>query len=234
MSTPPLHGDELAPSFGAMPTLDRVRLSALAPPFDPEGALAALDEPICVVSTAWTLLYMNQAFAELAIQGGEVVLTKDLREIFPSLAEARLRFDDARARRAPPMAHPGVRETAARPRPVRHALAREPFSCMSATSATPAHSSGRSPTAMKRTPRCARSRTHSRAKRTSIHSCASFANRRRRSATRAARPSFVFDSEHGHIVSATGSLQRMRNTRFALSGSLTARAHRGAAHCARR
>ena len=32
------------------------------------------------------------------------------------------------------------------------------------------------------------------------------------------------DGEHGHIVSATGSLQRLRNTRFPLSGSLTSRA----------
>ncbi len=68
-----------------MPLPDSHRFSASSPPFDPEGALDALDEPLCVVSTAWRLLYMNRAFAELAIQGGEVALTKDLREIFPSL-----------------------------------------------------------------------------------------------------------------------------------------------------
>ncbi len=68
-----------------MPLPDGHRFSASSPPFDPEGALDALDEPLCVVSTAWRLLYMNRAFAELAIQGGEVALTKDLREIFTSL-----------------------------------------------------------------------------------------------------------------------------------------------------
>src|SRR5687767_15088419 len=85
MAVPPLHGEDFAPSSGAMPLPDSHRFSASSPPFDPEGALDALDEPLCVVSTAWRLLYMNRAFAELAIQGGEVALTKDLREIFPSL-----------------------------------------------------------------------------------------------------------------------------------------------------
>src|SRR5688572_19619631 len=85
MSAPPLHGEEFAPSSGAMPAPDKHRFSASSPPFDPEGALDALDEPVCVVSTAWRLLYMNRAFAELAIQGGEVALMKDLREIFTSL-----------------------------------------------------------------------------------------------------------------------------------------------------
>src|SRR5688500_3829821 len=80
-----LHGEELAPSYVAMPLPDGHRFSASSPPFDPEGALDALDEPVCVVSTAWRLLYMNRAFAELAIQGGEVALMKDLREIFTSL-----------------------------------------------------------------------------------------------------------------------------------------------------
>jgi signal transduction histidine kinase len=70
-----------------MPASDRHRFPASSPPFDPEGALDALDEPICVVSTAWRLLYMNHAFAELAIQGGEVALSKDLREIFTALNE---------------------------------------------------------------------------------------------------------------------------------------------------
>src|SRR5688572_15549282 len=86
MSTSPLHGEEIAPSYVAMSAPDSHRYSASVPPFDPEGALDALDEPICVVSTTWRLLYMNRAFAELAIQGGEVTLTKDLREIFTSLA----------------------------------------------------------------------------------------------------------------------------------------------------
>ena len=81
----PLHGGELAPFYVAMPVHDSHRFSASSPPFNPEGALDALDEPLCVVSTAWRLLYMNRAFAELAIQGGEVALTTDLREIFTSL-----------------------------------------------------------------------------------------------------------------------------------------------------
>src|SRR5687768_5137819 len=83
---PSLHGGELAPLYVAMPLPDSHRFSASSPPFDPEGALDALDEPLCVVSTAWQLLYMNRAFAQLAIQGGEVALMKDLREIFTSLA----------------------------------------------------------------------------------------------------------------------------------------------------
>jgi signal transduction histidine kinase len=68
-----------------MPVHDSHQFSASSPPFNPEGALDALDEPLCVVSTGWRLLYMNRAFAELAIQGGEVALTRDLREIFTSL-----------------------------------------------------------------------------------------------------------------------------------------------------
>ena len=68
-----------------MPVSDQHRFPASSPPFDPEGALDALDEPLCVVSTAWRLLYMNRAFAELAIEGGEVSLMKDLREIFTPL-----------------------------------------------------------------------------------------------------------------------------------------------------
>src|SRR5688572_25121420 len=86
MPAPSLHGEELAPSYVAMPAPDSHRFSASSPPFDPEGALDALDEPLCVVSTAWRLVYMNRAFAELAIQGGEVALSKDLREIFTTLA----------------------------------------------------------------------------------------------------------------------------------------------------
>src|SRR5687768_18476054 len=86
MSAPPLHGEELAPFYEAMPAPDSHRFSASSPPFDPEGALDALDEPLCVVSTAWQLLYMNRAFAEPATHGGEVPLMKDLREIFASLA----------------------------------------------------------------------------------------------------------------------------------------------------
>jgi signal transduction histidine kinase len=68
-----------------MPARDSHRFSASGPPFNPEAALDALAEPLCVVSTAWRLVYMNRAFAELAIQGGEVALNKDLREIFTSL-----------------------------------------------------------------------------------------------------------------------------------------------------
>src|SRR5688572_7318302 len=82
-----LHGEELAPFYVAMPVPNSHRFSASAPPFDPEGALDALDEPLCVVSTAWRLLYMNRAFAELAIQGGEVALMKDLREIFTAIGD---------------------------------------------------------------------------------------------------------------------------------------------------
>src|SRR5688500_1004937 len=98
-----LHGEELAPSYVAMPLPDGHRFSASSPPFDPEGALDALDEPLCVVSTAWRLLYMNRAFAELAIQGGEVALTKDLREIFTSLgagAESDLTALESEGKRA--------------------------------------------------------------------------------------------------------------------------------------
>src|SRR5687768_18593317 len=87
MSAPPLHGEELAPFYQAMPASDSHRFSASSPPFDPEGALDALDEPLCVVSTAWRLLYMNRAFAELAIQAGEVALLKDLREIFTAIGD---------------------------------------------------------------------------------------------------------------------------------------------------
>src|SRR5688500_4772085 len=83
-----LHGGELAPSYVAMPLPDGHRFSASSPPFDPAGALDARDAPLCVVSTASRLLYMNRAFAELAIQGGEVGLAKDLREIFTSLGSS--------------------------------------------------------------------------------------------------------------------------------------------------
>ncbi|MGQ0712524.1 MAG: sensor histidine kinase [Gemmatimonadaceae bacterium] len=85
-----------------MPASDSRRFPAPNPPFDPEGALDALDVPLCVVSTGWRLLYMNRSFAELAIQGGEVALMRDLREIFTSLRDApnsELRSLDADERR---------------------------------------------------------------------------------------------------------------------------------------
>src|ERR671918_1337814 len=85
MSAMPVGGEELAPTARAMPAPDSRRFLAPKPAFDPEGALEALTMPVCVISSGWRLLYMNRAFAELAIQGGEVALMRDLREIFTSL-----------------------------------------------------------------------------------------------------------------------------------------------------
>lgn len=102
MSALPVGGEELAPTARAMPASDSRRFPAPRPPFDPEGALDALDVPLCVVSTTWRLLYMNRSFAELAIQGGEVTLMRDLREIFTAIGDgpsSELRTLDADERR---------------------------------------------------------------------------------------------------------------------------------------
>ena len=225
MSTPPLHGEEFAPSSGAMPAPDRFRLSASSPPFDPEGALAALDEAICVVSSTWTLLYMNQAFAELAIQGGEVALTKDLREIFPSLAERSdcdlrtLGTDARRQWRIQAFGNPtrtlDICVTRLQPDAVLvHVRNLGDASALEQALADRDEENA-----------AMREVTNALAREADLDPLLRVICEQAAAQCDASGATVVrLDKEHGHIVSATGSLQGMRNTRFALSGSLTARA----------
>jgi signal transduction histidine kinase len=220
-----LHGEELAPSSGAMPAPHNHRFSASSPPFDPEGALDAVDAPLCVVSTTWRLLYMNRAFAELAIQGGEVALMKDVREIFTSLRDqpdCDLATLDADARREwrihsfgkPPRAL-DVRATRLRDGGVlvhvrdlgdagaiERALAErdEENAAMREVATALAREADLDPL------------LHVICEQASSQCDASGATVVR------------LHGDRGQIVSATGSLEGMRGSRFSLAGSLTARA----------
>ena len=208
-----------------MPGPDRVRISASSPPFDPEGALAALDEAICVVSNACKLLYMNQAFAELAIQGGEVALTKDLREIFPSLAERSdcdlmtLAPDARRQWRIQAFGNPTRMLDVCATRLHHDAILVHVRNLGDASALERALADRDEENA------AMREVTHALAREADLDPLLRVICEQASAQCDASGATVVrLDGQHGHIVSAAGSLQRMRNTRFALSGSLTARA----------
>ena len=225
MSTRPLHGEKFAPSSGVMPAPDRYRFSASSPPFDPEGALAALEEPLCVVSSTWTLVYMNRAFAELAIEGGEVALTKDLREIFPSLAEradcdlTTLAPDARRQWRIQAFGNPTRALDLCATRLQDNAILVHVRNLGDASALERALADRDEENA------AMREVTHALAREADLDPLLRVICEQAAAQCDASGATVVrLDGEHGHIVSATGLLQRMRNTRFALSGSLTARA----------
>jgi signal transduction histidine kinase len=208
-----------------MPAPDKHRFSASSPPFDPESALDALDEPLCVVSTGWRLLYMNRAFAELAIQGGEVALMNDLREIFTSLGGrldcdlATLEIDARREWRIQAFGKPpralDVRATRlgndgvlvhvrdlGDASAIERALAErdEENAAMREVANALAREADLDPL------------LHVICEQASAQCDASGATVVR------------LHGDRGHIVSSTGSLEAMRGIRFSLAGSLTARA----------
>jgi signal transduction histidine kinase len=225
MSGPSLHGEELAPFFGAMPVSDRHHFSASSPPFDPEGALDALDEPLCVVSTAWRLLYMNRAFAELAIQGGEVSLMKDLREIFTALRTREdcdltaLESDEKRTWRIAPFGKPP------RALDLRATRLRDDAVLVHVRDLGEADAIERALAERDEENAAMREVTNALAREADLEPLLQVICEQASAQCDASGATVVqLSGDRGHVVSATGSLQAMLGTHFSLAGSLTERA----------
>jgi signal transduction histidine kinase len=225
MSAPSLHGEELAPFYGAMPVSDRHHFSASSPPFDPEGALDALDEPLCVVSTAWRLLYMNRAFAELAIQGGEVSLMKDLREIFTALRTREdcdltaLESEGKRAWRIAPFGKPP------RALDLRATRLREDAVLVHVRDLGEADAIERALAERDEENAAMREVTNALAREADLDPLLQVICEQAAAQCDASGATVVrLSGDRGHVVSASGSLEAMLGTRFSLAGSLTQRA----------
>lgn len=225
MPASPLHGEELAPFLVAMPVPDHHRFSASSPPFDPEGALDALDEPICVVSTAWRLLYMNRAFAELAIQGGEVAVMKDLREIFTGLGAGAdpdltaLESDGKRAWRISPFGKPP------RALDLRATRLRDDAVLVHVRDLGEANAIERALAERDEENAAMREVTNALAREADLDPLLQVICEQASAQCDASGATVVrLTDDRGHVVSATGSLAAMLGTRFSLSGSLTQRA----------
>lgn len=225
MPASPLHGEELAASYVAMPAPDSHRFSASSPPFDPEGALDALDEPLCVVSTAWRLLYMNKAFAELAIQGGEVALMKDLRVIFTSLVGrtdcdlATLESDAKRAWRIPGFGKP------VRVLDLRATRLRDDAVLVHVRDLGDAMAIERALAERDEENAAMREVTNALAREADLDPLLRVICEQASAQCDASGATVVrLSGDRGHVVSATGSLEAMLGTRFSLVGSLTQRA----------
>jgi signal transduction histidine kinase len=208
-----------------MPASHDHRFSASAPPFDPEGALDALDEPLCVVSTTWRLLYMNRAFAELAIQGGEVALMKDLREIFSSLDDhadcdlATLQPDARREWRIQTFGKPP------RALDIRATRLRDDVVLIHVRDLGDANAIERALAERDEENAAMREVTNALAREADLDPLLRVICEQASAQCDASGATVVrLQGDHGHIVSATGSLEAMRGTRFSLAGSLTARA----------
>ncbi|HEU5184293.1 MAG TPA: ATP-binding protein [Gemmatimonadaceae bacterium] len=208
-----------------MPASDRFRYSASSPPFDPEGALDAIDEPLCVVSTAWRLLYMNQAFAELAMQGSDIALNRDVRDIFTSLADrpdtnlAAMTPDERRLWRLSAFGKPprtiDVRATRLRPEGVllHFRILGDSFAIERALAERDEENAAM------------REVVNALAREADLDPLLRVICEQAASQCDASGATVVrLQGDRGHIVSATGSLEAMRGTRFPLAGSLTARA----------
>ena len=220
-----LHGEELAPSYVAMPAADSHRFSASSQAFDPEGALDALDEPLCVVSTAWRLLYMNKAFAELAIQGGEVALTKDLREIFTSLVGrtdcdlGTLESDAKRTWRIPAFGKP------VRALDLRATRLREDAVLLHVRDLGDASAIERALAERDEENAAMREVTNALAREADLDPLLRVICEQASAQCDASGATVVqLNGDRGHVVSASGSLEAMAGTRFSLAGSLTQRA----------
>ena len=226
LPTPPLHGEEFAPFYDAMPARDSHRFPASAPRFDPEGALDALAEPICVVSTAWRLVYMNRAFAELAIQGGEVALMKDLREIFTSLPAlpdsdlTTLEPDAPRQWRIPAFGKP--------PRALDLRATRLPHEVvlLHVRDLGEADAIERALAERDEENAAMREVANALAREADLDPLLRVICEQASAQCDASGATVVrlHNDGHGHIVSATGALERMLGTTFSLGGSLTQRA----------
>ncbi len=225
MPASPLHGEELAPFYVAMPVPNSHRFSASAPPFDPEGALDALDEPLCVVSTAWRLLYMNRAFAELAIQGGEVALMKDLREIFTSLGTSAdadltaLQREGKRGWRIAPFGRPP------RALDVRATRLRDDAVLVHVRDLGEATAIERALAERDEENAALREVTNALAREADLDPLLQVICEQASAQCDASGATVVrLSGDRGHVVSASGSLAAMLGTRFSLAGSLTERA----------
>jgi signal transduction histidine kinase len=208
-----------------MPAPDKHRFSASSPPFDPEGALDALDEPVCVVSTAWRLLYMNRAFAELAIQGGEVALMKDLREIFTSLGGrsdcdlAALEIDGRREWRIQAFGKPP------RALDVRATRLGDDGVLVHVRDLGDASAIERALAERDEENAAMREVTNALAREADLDPLLHVICEQASAQCDASGATVVrLHGDRGHIVSSTGSLEAMRGIRFSLAGSLTARA----------
>jgi signal transduction histidine kinase len=221
----PLHGEEFAPSYVAMSVPDSHRFSASSPPFNPEGALDALDEPLCVVSTAWRLLYMNRAFAELAIQGGEVALMKDLREIFTALNDREdcdltaLESDAKRQWRIPAFGKPP------RALDLRATRLRDEAVLLHVRDLGEADAIERALAERDEENAAMREVTNALAREADLDPLLRVICEQASAQCDASGATVVrLHGDRGHVVSASGSLEAMRGTRFSLAGSLTQRA----------
>jgi signal transduction histidine kinase len=225
MSIPSLHGEELARSSGAMSAADRDQFSAPSTPFIPEAALNALDEPLCIVSTAWRLVYMNRAFAELAIQEGEVAVTQDLREIFTSLADradnelAALETDARREWRVPAFGYP------ARALDIRATRLHGDDVLVHVRDLGDASAVERALAERDEENAAMREVANALAREADLDPLLRVICEQTSAQCDASGATVVrLHGDRGHIVSANGSLEGMRGTRFSLVGSLTARA----------
>lgn len=208
-----------------MPAPDSHRFSASSPPFDPEGALDALDEPLCVVSTAWKLLYMNRTFAELAIQGGEVALMKDFREIFTSLAGRA----DCDLTTLESGAHRRWRIQAfgkpLRAIDVRATRLRDDVVLVHVRDLGDATAIERALAERDEENAAMREVANALAREADLDPLLRVICEQASAQCDASGATVVrLHGDRGHVVSATGSLEAMRGTRFSLTGSLTARA----------
>ncbi len=208
-----------------MPVPNSHRFSASAPPFDPEGALDALDEPLCVVSTAWRLLYMNRAFAELAIQGGEVALMKDLREIFTSLGTSAdadltaLQREGKRGWRIAPFGRPP------RALDVRATRLRDDAVLVHVRDLGEATAIERALAERDEENAALREVTNALAREADLDPLLQVICEQASAQCDASGATVVrLSGDRGHVVSASGSLAAMLGTRFSLAGSLTERA----------
>jgi signal transduction histidine kinase len=201
------------------------RFSATSSSFNPEAALDALDEPLCVVSTAWQLLYMNRAFAELAIQAGEVALMRDLREIFTSLAgraDADLSTLEGDARRQ--WRIPAFGKTA-RTLDVRATRLRDDGVLVHVRDLGDASAMERALAERDEENAAMREVTNALAREADLDPLLRVICEQASAQCDASGATVVrLHGERGHVVSACGSLEAMRGTRFPLDGSLTARA----------
>jgi signal transduction histidine kinase len=209
-----------------MPASDSRKFLASKPPFDPEGALEALTVPVCVVSSGWRLLYMNRAFAELAIQEGrEVALMRDLREIFPSLANraeaelSSLEIDQRREWRIDAFGKPPRALGVCAKRLLDDAVVVQLSVLGDAAAIARALAERDEENA------AMREVTNALAREADLDPLLRVICEQAAAQCDASGATVVrLQGELAHIVSATGSLAGMRGTHFSLSGSLTERA----------
>ena len=225
MSPASVHGEELARLSAAMSAANSRRFSATSSTFNPEGALDALDEPLCVVSTGWQLLYMNKAFAELAIQGGEVSLMQDLREIFTALsgrADSDLSTLESDARRQWRIPAFGKTERAI---DVRATRLRDDTVLVHVRDLGDASAIERALAERDEENAAMREVVNALAREADLDPLLRVICEQASAQCDASGATVVrLQGDRGHIVSATGSLEGMRGTRFPIEDSLTARA----------